>query len=202
MGAPARYSMILAALYSGAALMIVPHKSQAQIESHEHNESTSRADSLTPLEETQWPIVYPPLEVVVTPRHLRPDDEDDKENMPQQLIELSDGKTGNLLNFLRHKREHKTDWQADEDFSAAIRILRPEHDIIEQDEYLVEQTDFATIMGRNFLGLDLGQVYTHFGFEADGTKVRPSGHGAISPINPVACLEGGISCRASLTGKD
>lgn len=211
MGMPSRYALMMAAFYGGAFLITTPDQTAYAGEDNPTATKTAQSDmhadtqqdtGLAPLDVSQWPPVFPPLEVYVTPLKRNIKDKDAQEPKSRIFIPMANGQKGDLLNFLRRDREHKTDWQADEDFAASTHILRPDQIKDAAEDSLVEQSDFATIMGRNFLGLNLGQIYNHFGFEADGTKIRPSGHGAISPIDPVNCLEGGISCRASLTGKD
>ncbi|GEQ99018.1 hypothetical protein JCM17844_26550 [Iodidimonas gelatinilytica] len=104
---------------------------------------------------------------------------------------------GDLLGFLNTRIDHKADWQADETFIAAQKALRLDEKEPDTRQALVERANMAVIMGGGFLHMSMAQIFVNFGFEPDGTRPKPNPYGVLSPIDPVTCHEGGISCRQS-----
>lgn len=145
-----------------------------------------------------WPPVLPPLRVLVKPLGRSQEQEPVTGETPETSVLLHNGRRGDLLGFLGRTRAHDPGWQADADIAAATDVLRPKPAGPSSVATLVERADLALMMGGAWLGLSPAQIYVHYGFLEDGTKPRPSGQGVISPIDPVSCPEGGVSCRQSI----
>lgn len=153
---------------------------------------------LPAIEEAVWPPALPTLRVLIRPRP-----ESDRTTGPSSPPEetgpmMRNGRRANLLGFLTRKRTHVSDWHEDQDFAAANRTLRPGLTTANPALALVERADLALIMGGARLGMTAAQIYVHYGFLEDGSLPRPSGYGALSPIDPESCPEGGISCRQTI----
>lgn len=153
---------------------------------------------LPALEESVWPPLLPPLRVLIRPKPEEPGNTVPAPPGDEAAILLLDGRHASLLGFLTRRREHDTDWRMDEDLAAASVTLRPEISGSATMTALVERADLALMMGGAMLGMTPAQIYVHYGFLEDGTKPRSSGYGVISPIDPVSCPEGGVSCRQTI----
>jgi hypothetical protein len=153
---------------------------------------------LEPLPEAQWPLVFPPLQITITPRRTVPESEAAQAPADWALVPLANGKKGDLLGFLGLSLDHETGWTAKSAFAEHLTITGDKAYQPDIRQSLVERADLAVMMGGGFLGMSLAQIYVNFGFEPDGTRPLPKAYGIYSPVQPEMCLEGGISCRASI----